>query len=572
MSSKTKAIVSLYIHYDEIVKTHSQKSTILLLGCLTLGAVLRGWYAYGLPLNGDEVGVGVLQASGQATVYSERIPRDLISLANIQKFIQYNPEFSSREVFNSLRYAGMHPPFYYLLIHYVLQFLGNNDLVLRAISILASLGAIVALYYLGTWLCSELVGLYAAGLLALSSYGVLYAVLVRPYPVAMLLSLSSTALAVHMAQNGELRLKNWRFVLYLMLATVGVYTVYEYVFVLLFQAAFLMISCRDKRAVLNLSAGMALVGIGYIPWVPFLYTHLVDIGTHQYYFHQAFDSTQLLKTLFVVNFWPLFVSWNTQSIIIAVGFATCLLFGMRVFWRGKVTAPFCIAFITYLFVYIMAEGILHMSTLAVPKFLFFLIPTLYVITSAGITTILSKTRFRSAVMLGVLGVLFVNSAFAVGFRDLSPERDREEDSYLREFAPVIDRDASLKLIILNTIQRRYLFPFVHALHSPAAVHFVRDNMKVSIPVQALSPYDRIYLVNLYVDYDTEAFLTDNEIHNLSELLASQHYELESVLTAGEGPKVNSLRVFHKVSKPITDSQTVPGLSIRFPLIKHGQAQ
>src|SRR5262245_13258078 len=102
----------------------SRKSLLRLFGCLAIGALLRFWYADGLPLNGDEVGVGVLQASGQAVSYAHRLGSRILSLGEVQNFIKYNPEFSPKDVIHSLRDVGMHPPLYYFLLHYVLRFIG----------------------------------------------------------------------------------------------------------------------------------------------------------------------------------------------------------------------------------------------------------------------------------------------------------------------------------------------------------------------------------------------------------------------------------------------------------------
>ena len=109
-----------------------QKIALFLL--IIFATVLRIYFGYDLPLSGDEVGVGVLQATGQAIAYRDYVnatPAGVFSINEIKKYIDHSENYGVKDVLLSLRYAGMHPPFYYVVLHYVIKFLNNNTITLR---------------------------------------------------------------------------------------------------------------------------------------------------------------------------------------------------------------------------------------------------------------------------------------------------------------------------------------------------------------------------------------------------------------------------------------------------------
>lgn len=542
------AFRSLMMRHGRSVFESLPGPKLLLIGCLVAGALLRFWYADGLPLNGDEVGVGVLQASGQAIIYADRVGRRILSLSEVRNFIEYNPDFSPKEVIHSLRFAGMHPPLYYLIVHYMLRFVGNDVLVLRALSIIFSLGAIIALYYLGRSLGGEVVGIYAAILLSTAPYGLVYGSLVRPYSMAMLLSILSTALAVRVGRNAELTFRDRSFQLYLVIAGLGIYTLYQFFFVFACHLIYLTLRFRHKKHRLNLILSACIVTGCFIPWLPSLLTHLANIRDHQYYFHQDFDFYQFATQIFNANLAPLFAAWTLPATLIGLILATTLSIGIVTMCRGRETRPFAAAFAIYFLLYYGVERIFHMSTLSVTKFLFFGIPIAFVMISAGVLRALNNGVIRNAIMSLGAGLLLVNSAvISAGVVTAS---EHEEESYVRGFVPELNSDPMPKLIIMNTLQRRYLFPFVHALHCPADICVIGDGGVTIRNQQLLDRYSRLYLVNLYVDYEAETFLTKEKLEAVLEILTPLDFRRIKSIVLESGPQKHSLVIFDKMEGPL----------------------
>lgn len=519
--------------------------TLSLLGLVSIATLLRLWYAVDLPLSGDEVGVGVLQASGQATTYITHLPDDIVPLRTIQGFIEYNPAFSPSDVFRSLRFAGMHPPLYYVILHYLIRFLGNDALTLRAFSIALSSASVLALYCLGRALHGRTVGIAAATLLGVAPYGVIYGSLVRPYPLAMLLALLSTVLAVRLARGPDLALRQPAVLLYLAVAILGAYTIYQFAFVLVLHFTYLALAhLHHRRNLIALATHACLIAASYLPWIPSLWSHLSDITSHQYYFHQELDLWRLGHDLLVQNF-PVFFSVQPVLTTAAIGlpFYSALLLGFSALWSDRTTRPFLAGLGVYLGIYLGVERVFHMSTLAEPKFLFFIIPISFLVASAGIVRAFNDTTQRAVVMLCGLGLVLASSVTACAYRDRAS--GGAEDSYVRDFAPTLNGERQQKLLLINTRQRRYLFSLVHALHGSGDVYIITETHgRLAMPDgQALTRYRRLYLANLYVDYEPETFLSAARLDALTGVLRSHNFTVARSLTSGSGVHKHSLLMF-----------------------------
>jgi len=266
------------------------KTRIIFIIILLIGALLRILYSLDLPLDGEEVGVATLQATGQAKQYSQKLPDVITPIDSIRNFIRYSPDHSAIDVFQSLRYAGMHPPFYYLLLHYIIKFFGNSAIILRAISFFASLLSIWYLYRLGKALFNEKIGLYAAAFLAFSGYGIWLGTYVRPYSLIMLLSLVSTYQAYHLSISKAVSFRNINLYLYILTVTLGLYTIYHFIFVFIFQIALILLTnFRNKNTIIPTLFIITLVFLCFSAWIPSLRTQMNVVSKGHYYFHENVD-------------------------------------------------------------------------------------------------------------------------------------------------------------------------------------------------------------------------------------------------------------------------------------------
>jgi uncharacterized membrane protein len=207
------------------------------------------------------------------------------------------------DVFVSLRYRGMHPPFYYLLLRYTIRFFNNNLITLRALSIVFSVLSIVLLFLLGKAIHGEFLGLLCSSFVALSAYHLHYNVMVRPYPLLMFLSLLSSLLIYYLVASNKFNFKSFGCYLYILISVIGLYTLYHYLFVLCFQAAFVFVSLRkDVKRLLLTVLIFLLIGLMFIPWLPFLIDQLHRINRGHFYFHGQDNLVMILYKIISYNF------------------------------------------------------------------------------------------------------------------------------------------------------------------------------------------------------------------------------------------------------------------------------
>lgn len=102
-------------------------------------------------------------------------------------------------------YSDIHPPVYFVFIHFWNQLFGDQEIWLRLPALLFGLGTIVLIWRLGELFIGRSAGLVAAGLLAVSPVHIWYSQEARPYSASLFLALT-TILAYYRIQQGR---KGW---------------------------------------------------------------------------------------------------------------------------------------------------------------------------------------------------------------------------------------------------------------------------------------------------------------------------------------------------------------------------
>jgi uncharacterized membrane protein len=511
-----------------------------------LGAALRVFYATGVPLSGDE-SVGLLQATGQATGYRQRLPHSAVAVSEIKKFVSYSGDFSAKDVLSSLRYAGMHPPLYYLGLHYVLKYLGNEPMVLRGVSIVFSLLSVVLVYRLGRAVYGETAGLYGALLLAVSMYGVMYGVMVRPYPLAMFLSLLSSLQAYELITAGPVSLGRGKLWLYAATVSAGLYTIYHFVFVFLFQLVLLAAAKpRDKKALSVVAVVAAVVAAAYLAWIPSLLDQLKVIAAGEYYFHGKSSLLYFADYIVRINFGRQAGSglWTAAMAVMATAVYATVSAGCWFSLRDKNQRLFVFSLAVYLVFYWLADRLLGMQTLTVGKLHFFVIPAMFILLSAGLQHFTGRYRIRTICLTVCAGLLLAKSA-AAGY--LKPEFDGP--TYVRPFSNSINghlKQNPKALVIVTTGQRRHLLSLAHAITGLVDVRIIRAN-DVQSQLNAglgLKDYDFVFFVNCCAEDEKQSWLLPQNIQAVTDYLVSCGFMPSAPADkVGEG----SLYIFAKAS-------------------------
>ncbi len=510
----------------------------LLLSAVLLGCILRIFYALDLPLSGDEAGVGLLQASGQALMFREKLPRQSCPIEQVREFISYSEDYSIADVLRSLRHAGMHPPLYYVMLHYVLKYIGNDALALRMISVIISMLSIVFIYQLGKSVYSEKAGILSALFLAISAYGVMYGPMVRPYPLAMLISLASTFQMYKLNKAGLVNFKNISVFLYIITVLAGLYTIYHFVFVFIFQIVFLVISnLRNKKSLLIIFVSVIIIAALYLPWLPSLFDQLKVVTKNEYYFHGGPNLLLLAEHIISYNFLRYLPvkAYSPVRFVLATIIYLVVLLGCFSSLKDKKNWPLIFALVVYVLVNFICDRVLNTKTLNVRHLLFFIIPASLVFLAIGLSSLTNRYCVRMISVLLCCCLLLYNS---IGV--CRNKTNYDGPKYIHVFRDHIHNHAQGRngLIITNSTKRRHLFPLVHAIKDSLDMKIVNRNKIESGMVDIINKdYDSVFIMM------SEFLLTPDDIENISHFLAKDNFDLTAVYQLDHDE--NSLVVFEK---------------------------
>ena len=169
--------------------------------------------------------------------------------------------------------GDIHPPGYYLLLHYWRAVFGQSEFALRSLSVVAGLALVAFTYLLGRHLFGEATGLTAAFLSAISPFAVYYSQETRMYALLAALSAASTFLAM---RNLQSPVSICNFAAYIFTSAAGLYTHYAFIFVLLVHNAvfglwWLAVARRSAhhwRWLAMWAGAQAAIVVLYLPWLP----------------------------------------------------------------------------------------------------------------------------------------------------------------------------------------------------------------------------------------------------------------------------------------------------------------
>jgi mannosyltransferase len=177
----------------------------------------------------------------------------------------------------------IHPPFYYYLLHFWVQVLGQSEFALRSLSAMSGVLLVGLVLLLGRRLSGLKVGLVAAFVAALSPFQVYYAQEARMYMLLATLGALTVYITMRFAR-AEMRegvnLYLWG-TAYVLAAAGGLYTHYAFPVVLvvtnLSYAIWLASTWRNGQGPWRLGRWSLLQAIPlllYVPWLPVAYRQL----------------------------------------------------------------------------------------------------------------------------------------------------------------------------------------------------------------------------------------------------------------------------------------------------------
>jgi 4-amino-4-deoxy-L-arabinose transferase-like glycosyltransferase len=195
-----------------------------------------------------------------------------------------------RQMYTVLVTQDLHPPLYYVTLHFWMLAAGSGEFSVRFLSVLAGVPAVPATYVLGSLLFRERgstksgipnrgqqVGLIGASLVAVSPFLVYYSQEARMYSALATFGVLSSCALWKLLEAPNAR----RLLVYVLFTSATLYTQYFGGFVLAFQAIYCLgVLARDRRRATWSFSAMAAVALTYVPWLPGAYLQiqrLIDI-------------------------------------------------------------------------------------------------------------------------------------------------------------------------------------------------------------------------------------------------------------------------------------------------------
>jgi len=223
--------------------------------------------------------------------------------------------------------ASIHPPGYYLLLHYWLL-LGQSEALVRSLSAIFSLGAIVLIYGLGRWMFDPATGALAALGMALFPFQVYFAQETRMYSLVVLLSVALTWIFLYMVM---VKSKWFVWLGYVLIAVAGLYTHYFFAFLLIALHLWLLLDIvRLKTIIGRLILADTLVLIFFLPQ---LNQALNNTGAYLVGGRAWQSSPHLLSPLTTI-FYLLFAHRSPIWLVPLSLFLTLAIL-LLVFWDGR---------------------------------------------------------------------------------------------------------------------------------------------------------------------------------------------------------------------------------------------
>lgn len=167
--------------------------------------------------------------------------------------------------------ADFHPPGYYTIIELIYKFLPPTEINTRLVSIFFYLATIFMVWRLASYVKGHLFGVLSAVVVALNPIFFTYAFEARNYTMFAFAATGSILFLLEISK----RLSWLRVLGFVLFITLGVYTHYYMFFILGAQGLYLLLF--DRKIFIKMMGLYAIVGVLFLPWLPFLYGQLTSV-------------------------------------------------------------------------------------------------------------------------------------------------------------------------------------------------------------------------------------------------------------------------------------------------------
>ena len=467
------------------------------------------------------------------------------------------------QLMHTLVYEDLHPPLYYLLLHFWMMLAGSSEWAVR----LPSLASAVLLAPLAFATAMEIgrhgrsatalraAGLAAAALIGTSPFLAYYAQEARMYSLAAALALAGTW--AYMRAVGGARRSWW--LLFSVLLAASLYTQYMSVFVLpAYWVYALLLNRKSLTRTLHFSL---LAGLLYLPWAAPVYLQLGRLlRSPDYWVSTHIDPVSFLRAMWRAFLPNTRMRWGVLAggIGLAGAIATALRRGFRLSERVRRTALVFLTALTPL-------GLTFVAVRLAPKFAarytIVAAAPLYVCAAVVLWALVQRTATGRAlfVLATAAGLLLSLHSTLRVLRGIENPRDdaRGLASYLSENAQPDD-------VLLLVENAPYALQYYY--HGPAAwygLHVGQEFPQVTRTLDGLlsTQPKRVWLVLWHYEFADPSDLVVTELLRVAQEASPQPqfrgYWLRAFDIAADAPPPTDLRT----PSTQTSARFAPGLTL-----------
>ncbi|MBP7088973.1 MAG: glycosyltransferase family 39 protein [Candidatus Omnitrophica bacterium] len=304
-----------------------------------------------------------------------------------------------------------HPPGYYLLLHFVIRYFGDTEVILRLPSVIFGVLSVLVIFLLGQLLYSYREGLIASCLMAFFYTPIYFSQEARPYALLLLLSLLSVYYWIrilgHFKKEKDIPLSN--FILYILTAALCSYTHYFGLYFIVLQGIALLTLLVTKPKAFKIVFFIYLsILMFYLPWLPGIKEHLVSqrlalnnwmrkpIGltfNFNNYFFFIFNNSLVLSSLAYLLFAFLFFQGLIQNSKIKHGKNV-----KAIYWHSNLILILwiIIPFIGAYLVSVFWKPVLSSRNLIIS------LPAFYLLFSRSLMQIPGRARYKAIVTISII--------------------------------------------------------------------------------------------------------------------------------------------------------------------------
>lgn len=198
---------------------------------------------------------------------SESLTLDEMATVNVAK----------KSIEEIILYRNIHPPFYYIIIHYWIELFGDSEFSIRFPSVIFGVISVYIIYKLGKLIFDEKVGILSAFILSISIFHILYSQTARFYSLLALLVLLSNYYFIKIleepSQKNTIRQKNT--VKYIISTLLMIYTHgYGLLYIIVQNIYYLLF----KKNIRYWFMVQGIILIFFIPWINIMIKRLETVG------------------------------------------------------------------------------------------------------------------------------------------------------------------------------------------------------------------------------------------------------------------------------------------------------